>query len=118
MRYRVRGVALGIAGFFLWFMPLVEVGINVYQTGDEIGMIAYPLEASSLAYAVLSCFELHKLRIVAASFSTSFSLLFLIEAGRNATWSLYALIVISGISWIVGYTDGERGNDRAEEGDR
>ena len=108
MNRRVRGIALGSAGVVFWFMPLVCVGINVYQTGSQIGNnITYLLAASSLAYAVFSCFELHKLRIVAASIATGISLLFLIDSGSNAAWPLYALIIVSGVSWIVGYTDGE-----------
>lgn len=116
MKQMARGIALGVAGIVLWFMPLVRVGINVYQTGNQVGNhITYLLAASSLAYAGFSCFKLHKLRIIAASIATGISLLFLIDAGPDATWNLYALIIVSGIGWIVGYTDGENDRKRVQD---
>lgn len=118
MKQIVRGVLLGLAGVYLWFRPLASVGVHVFQTGREVEdyfNITYLLLASSLAYAIFSCFALHKLRIVVASISTGISLLFLIDAGSNATWALYALSVVSGMSWIVGYTDGETGKNAVED---
>lgn len=99
-------------------MPLSSVGMHVYQTGREVENyvnITYVLLASFFAYALFSCFALHKLRIVVASISTGISLLFLLDAGSDATWGLYTLIVVSGISWVVAYTDGEDGKTAAED---
>lgn len=113
-----RGIALGLAGVLLWFMPLASVGVHVFQTGPEVGNnLTYIVPASSLAYAIFSCFALHKLRIVAASISTGISLLFLTYAGSTATWALYCLIVVSGISWIVAYTDVEQGQNAVQDVD-
>ncbi|MBJ6751860.1 hypothetical protein [Geomonas anaerohicana] len=123
MDHKTKGVVLGLAGVILWFMPLVNfgfMGIDIYQAGSHVGGISYLLLAASAGYAVLSWFEQHQLRIVAAGIATAIGLLFLVQFGGRAAWGLYSLIVVSGISCICGYTDEQKRKtllQQAEDGD-
>lgn len=111
MDHKTKGVVLGLAGVILWFMPLVNfgfMGLDIYQAGSHIGGISYLLLAVSAAYAVLSWFEQHQLRIVAAGIATAIGLLFLVQFGNRAAWGLYLLIVVSGVGCISGYTDEQK----------
>lgn len=90
MDNKVKGVLLGVAGIILWFMPLaswdqefMRQTMTVHQAGHHIGGIAYLLLLSSVAYAALSWYEQHQLRIIAGSVATGISLLFLVQAGST-----------------------------------
>lgn len=118
MDNKTKGVILGLAGVILWFMPLVNVGfmgLNFYQSGSHIGGIAYLLLASSASYAILSWVEQHQLRVIAGGMATALGLLFLVQAGANAAWGLYLLIVVSGVSCISGYTDEQKRKKSLQE---
>ncbi|QWV93174.1 hypothetical protein KP004_18710 [Geomonas oryzisoli] len=74
MDHKTKGVVLGLAGVILWFMPLANfgfMGLDLYQTGSHIGGISYLLLTASAGYAVLSWFEQHQLRIIAAGIATA-----------------------------------------------
>lgn len=112
---KIFGVLLGVIGVILWFTPFVEwkqefMGeiISLHQTGQHIGGIAYLLPLSSFAYAVLSWFELHELRIIAAGVSMGISLLFLYQAGDKVAWGLITLIIVAGISLLAAILDDRR----------
>ncbi|QXE90200.1 hypothetical protein [Geomonas subterranea] len=115
MKTKMIGVALGVAGVVLWFMPMAKVGINVYVAGREVGNISYILVVCSLAYAIFSFFELHKLRVIAATVSTAISLLFLTEAWSNAAWGLYGLGIVSIASWIAAATCWDAAKDSVQD---
>lgn len=103
MNGKILGAILGVAGMFLWFMPLVIVnfmGTNFHQAGNHIGGIAYLLLFASMAYAVLSWIGQHVPRIIASSVTLAISILFLAEAGSSAAWGLFGLILV-GIAGIV-----------------
>ncbi|GFO66153.1 hypothetical protein M1B72_01065 [Geomonas paludis] len=123
MDHKTKGVVLGLAGVILWFMPLVNfgfMGIDIYQTGSQVAGISYLLLAASAGYAVLSWFEQHQLRIIAAGIATAIGLLLLVQFGDRAAWGLYLLIVVSGVSCISGYTDEQKRKkspQQAEGGD-
>ncbi|WP_224959501.1 hypothetical protein [Geomonas subterranea] len=111
MDHKTKGVMLGLAGVILWFMPLVDfgfMGMNLYQSGSDIGGIGYLLLASSTGYAALSWLQEHQLRVVSASIATAIGLFLLVEFGSKAAWGLYLLIVVSGVSCICGYTDEQK----------
>ncbi|WP_353684562.1 hypothetical protein V4D30_01865 [Thermodesulfovibrio sp. 3907-1M] len=102
MDRRIIGVILGVAGIFLWFMPLVSWEerffgniVNLYQTGYHIGGIAYLLLVSLFSYAALSWLKMHQLRIVAAGVSLLICLIFLFQANANAGWGLIGLTILS-----------------------
>ncbi|EJL6898298.1 hypothetical protein ACUFKR_003687 [Vibrio cholerae] len=108
MDKKVVGLILGIVGVFLWFMPFVKVemfGFIGYQNGTHIGGIAYLLIAASLAYSILSWFELHVPRIVAAIVSSAICSLFLVQAGSSTQWGLIALAAVSLISVYLSVKD-------------
>ncbi|MBU5611666.1 hypothetical protein [Geomonas azotofigens] len=118
MDHKTKGVVLGLAGVILWFMPLANfgfMGLDIYQAGSHIGGISYLLLAASAAYAVLSWFEQHQLRIIAASIATAIGLMFLVQFGERAAWGLYLLIVVSGVGWIVGYCDEQKRKKAPQE---
>ena len=108
MDNKIKGVLLGVAGIILWFMPLaswdqkfMQQTMTLHQAGHHIGGIAYLL-LSSVAYAALSWYEQHQLRIIAGSIATGISLLFLMQAGSTVAWGLLALIAVSGASiWFA-----------------
>lgn len=122
MDSKVKGVLLGVAGVILWFMPLAAwqqefMGqtMSVHQAGHHIGGIAYLLLLSSIAYAVLSWFEQHQLRIIAASIATGVSGLFLIQAGSSVAWGLLALIAISAVSIWFAISDNKKAKQPIKE---
>ncbi|MBU5611665.1 hypothetical protein [Geomonas azotofigens] len=115
MKGKAIGAALGVAGMVLWFMPLVKVGFNVYVAGRQIGNISYILVVCSLAYTIASFFELHRLRVIAATISTAISMLFLSEAWSNAAWGLYGLNIVSIASWLAAVFDWDTGKQSAED---
>ncbi|GFO66154.1 hypothetical protein M1B72_01070 [Geomonas paludis] len=115
MRGKAIGVALGVAGMVLWFMPLVKVGFNVYAAGRQIGHVSYILMVCSLAYAIFSFFDLHKLRAIAATISTAISLLLLSEAWNYAAWGLYGLNIVSVLSWLAAVSDWDAGKRSVED---
>lgn len=96
---------MGVAGVVLWFMPMVKVGINVYAAGRQIGNISYVLIACFATYAILSCFQMHRFRVITAGVATAISLLFLFEAWSNAAWGLYFTCLVSMLSWIAACMD-------------
>ncbi|QWV93173.1 hypothetical protein KP004_18705 [Geomonas oryzisoli] len=105
MKGKAIGVALGVAGMVLWFMPLVKVGFNVYVAGRQIGNVSYILVICSLAYTLCSFFELHKLRVISATISTAIGLLLLSEAWNFAAWGLYGLNIVSVAGWLASVSD-------------
>ncbi|WP_224983832.1 hypothetical protein [Geomonas agri] len=115
MRGKAIGVALGVVGMVLWFMPLVKVGFNVYVVGKQIGNVSYILVIGSLAYTVFSCFDLHKLRVITATISTAISLLLLSEAWNFAAWGLYGLNIVSVASWLAAVSDWDAGKRSVED---
>ncbi|QXE86364.1 hypothetical protein KP003_18710 [Geomonas nitrogeniifigens] len=115
MKGKAIGVSLGVVGMILWFMPLVKVGFNVYVGGRQIGNISYILVVCSLAYAICSFFELHRVRVIAATISTAISMLFLSEALTNAAWGLYGLNIVSIASWLAAVTDWDARKKSAED---
>lgn len=115
MDNKVKGVLLGVAGIILWFMPLAAwdqqfmgQSMTMHQAGHHIGGIAYLLLLSSIAYAALSWFEQHQLRIIAAGIATGISLLFLVQAGSTVAWGLLVLIVVSGASVWFAISDNKK----------
>ncbi|MDI6714671.1 MAG: hypothetical protein QMD43_06570 [Thermodesulfovibrio sp.] len=83
MDKRMLGVMLGVAGIFLWFMPLVSwteefmgVSRTLIQTGQHLGGITYLLLFSMFAYCVLSWLKIHQLRIIAGVISLLICLIF------------------------------------------
>jgi uncharacterized membrane protein len=109
------GVAIGVAGIFLWFMPLASwttnfmgSNINIFQTGYHIGGIAYLLLFSMLAYSVLSWFKLHSLRIIAGALSLLICLMFLLQIGSNVGWGLIGLILVSILGIVFGIMDNKK----------
>lgn len=115
MRGKAIGVALGIVGMVLWFMPLVKVGFNVYAAGRQIGNVSYLLVVSSVVYALFSFFQLHKLRVIAATVSTAISLLLLSEAWTYAAWGLYGLNFVSVAGWLAAVSDWDAGKRSLED---
>ncbi|MBJ6751859.1 hypothetical protein [Geomonas anaerohicana] len=115
MRGKAIGVALGVVGIVLWFMPLVKVGFNVYFAGRQIGNVSYLLVVCSLAYALFSFFDLHKLRVIAATISTAIGLLLLSEAWSYAAWGLYGLNIVSVASWLAAVSDWDATKRSAED---
>jgi len=120
MDKRIIGVTIGVAGIFLWFMPLASwtenfMGntINVFQAGYHIGGIAYLLLLSMLAYSVLSWFKLHSLRIVAGALSLLICLMFLVQIGSNTGWGLIGLILVSILGIVLGIMDNK--NQKMEQ---
>lgn len=112
MDQKVKGVVLGVAGVILWFMPMaaweqVFMGraMVMHQAGHHIGGIAYLLLLSSMAYAALSWYEQHQLRMIAAGIAVGIGLLFLVQAGSTVAWGLLTLIAVSGASLWFAYTD-------------
>lgn len=109
MDNKLIGVLLGVAGIVLWFMPLasweqefMRQTVIIHQAGHHLGGIAYLLLISSVAYATLSWFEQHQLRIIAGSIAIGISLLFFVQAGSAVAWGLRALIAVSGVSiWFA-----------------
>jgi len=109
------GVAIGVAGIFLWFMPLASWtenfmgnNINVFQAGYHIGGIAYLLLFSMFAYSVFSWFKLHSLRIVAGALSLLICLMFLVQIGSNTGWGLIGLILVSILGIVLGIIDNKK----------
>jgi len=120
MDKRIIGVTIGVAGIFLWFMPLASwtenfmgSNINVFQAGYHIGGIAYLLLLSMLAYSVLSWFKLHSLRIVAGALSLLICLMFLVQIGSNTGWGLIGLILVSILGIVLGIMDNK--NQKMEQ---
>ncbi|MBJ6798529.1 hypothetical protein [Geomonas propionica] len=115
MRGKAMGVALGVVGIVLWFMPLVKVGFNVYAAGRQIGNISYILVFCALAYSLFAFFELHRLRVITATISTAISLLLLSEAWTYAAWGLYGLCIVSIASWLAAVSDWDAGKKSVED---
>jgi len=89
---------LGVSGVLLWFMPLVNVefmGQHMHQTGESIGGIAYLVLLAALAYTALSWMQQHVPRIIASGLATAICGLFLLQAGGDAAWGLYALLLVN-----------------------
>jgi len=108
MDKRIIGVTIGVAGIFLWFMPLAswtEDSTNFFQAGYHIGGIAYLLLFSMFAYSVFSWFKLHSLRIVAGALSLLICLMFLVQIGSNTGWGLIGLILVSILGIVLGIMD-------------
>lgn len=108
MNGKLVGTILGVIGAFLWFMPLANIefmDMNVHQSGNHIGGIAYLLLLASLAYSVLSWLGQHIPRIIAASLAVAISLLFLVQAADSAAWGLRGLFVISAASIFIAVLD-------------
>lgn len=105
MKNRTIGITLGVAGVVLWFMPMLQVGINVYATGRQIGNISYLLVGCFATYALLSCFQMHRFRVITAGTATAVSLLLLFEAWSNAAWGLYSICAVSVLSWLAACID-------------
>jgi len=109
MDNKLKGVLLGVAGFVLWFMPFARweqefMGQmqSVHQAGYHIGGVAYLLLIASSAYATLSWFEQHQLRIIAGAVSLGICILFLIQAGQSIAWGLILLTIASaGSVWLA-----------------
>lgn len=119
MDNKVKGVLFGVAGIVLWFMPLaawdqVFMGqsITMHQAGHHIGGIAYLLLVASIAYAALSWFAQHQLRIIAGCIAVGISLLFLVQAGSNAAWGLLALIAVSGAGVWFAILDNKKSKEK------
>lgn len=115
MDSKIKGVLLGVAGIILWFMPLMAwqtefMGetTSYHQAGHHIGGIAYLLLVSSIAYAALSWFEQHQLRIIAASVATGIGGLFLIQGGSRIAWGLLVLTVVSVASILLAISDNQK----------
>ncbi len=113
MDNKTRGMALGVAGVILWFMPLVYVkldgfslvfqSVQMHQAGHHIGGIAYLLILSSAIFAVSSWFLSKQISIFAASISTGISVVFLFQAGSSAAWGLICLVIVSVISLVQAF---------------
>jgi uncharacterized membrane protein len=115
MDKRIIGVTIGVAGIFLWFMPLaswtenfVGSSINVFQAGYHIGGIAYLLLFSMLAYSVFSWFKLYPLRIITGALSLLICLMFLVQIGSNIGWGLIGLILVSILGIVLGIMDNKK----------
>jgi len=115
MDNKIKGVLLGVAGIILWFMPLAAWSqdfmgrsMTMHQAGHHIGGIAYLLLLASLAYAALSWFEQHQLRIIAAAIATGICLMFFVQAGSNVAWGLIKLTIVSGVSIWFAITDNKK----------
>lgn len=107
MEERTKGVLLGVAGIVLWFAPMTQWDGNfmgemttLHQAGHHIGGVAYLLLLASAAYAVLSWFELHSLRAIAAGVAIGVCLLFMAQAGSRLAWGLVTLFVVSGLGFL------------------
>lgn len=101
MHSKVIGIVLGIAGVLLWFMPLVTIqfmGMTGYQSGSQVGGIAYLLLLASISYALLSWREQHVLRIIAASTALLITVLLVVQAGSQVAWGLVSLLIVSALS--------------------
>lgn len=112
MNRQILGVLIGVAGIFLWFMPLVSweqefMGAyrKLYQTGYHIGGIAYLQLLSMFAYAFFSWFNLHPLRIISSALSLIICLIFIFQALSNAGWGLIGLILISIVGIVLALRD-------------
>jgi len=96
---------IGISGVLFWFSPLTTVtfrGYTGYQAGYHIGGIAYLLLLSSAVYTVLSWYEQHQPRLIAAGVATGLCLLFLFLAGASVNWGLLCLLGVSGAgAWFA-----------------
>jgi uncharacterized membrane protein len=111
MDKRIIGVAIGVAGIFLWFMPLAswtEDSMNFFQAGYHIGGIAYLLLFSMFAYSVFSWFKLYPLRIIAGALSLLICLMFLVQIGSNIGWGLIGLILVSILGIVLGIMDNKK----------
>lgn len=115
MDFKIKGVLLGVVAIIIWFMPFASWDqeflddiVRIYQAGHHIGGIAYLLLVSSFAYAVLSWFEQHQLRMIAAGVASGICLFFLVQVGKNVAWGLLALIVVSGLRVWFAYMDEQR----------
>ena len=74
--------------------------MDFYRTGSHIGVIAYLLLLSSLAYAVLSWVAQPMPRVIVAALSTLLSGFFWLNAGEEAAWGLVWLCTVSGFSLL------------------
>lgn len=109
MDNKLKGVLLGVASFILWFMPLASweqefMGQmqSLYQAGYHIGGVGYLLLIASSAYAILSWFEQHQLRIIASVVALGICILLLIQAGSSVAWGLILLTIVStGSAWLA-----------------
>lgn len=118
MNGRIVGALLGVAGAFLWFMPLAYIqfmGIDAYQAGHHIGGIAYLMLLALLAYAMLSWIDQHVPRIIAAAVALAVSLLFLVDAGSSSAWGLIGIVAISIAAVITAMRD-QRGRANSNQG--
>lgn len=105
-------ILLGVSAIILWFMPLAYVdmqgfgggmfeGMQMYQTGQHIGGIAYLLLVSSALYIFGAWNANNQIMIIAAAISLGISMLFLVQAGSSAAWGLLSLCGIAILSLVV-----------------
>lgn len=95
MNKKVLGVVNGFAILILWFMPFGYIdfmGMNMYQTGQNIGGISYLLLVAGVAIAVLSWKEQDQLCLIVAIAGLLVSLLILASFGTSVAWGLSTLI--------------------------
>ena len=112
MDRKTLGAVLGAAGLVLWFMPLVGIsfgGFDGFQTGQNVGGIAYLLLFASFAYSVLSWMELHVPRVIAAGVAVIVCILLWMQAGITAArWGLYALLLVNVAGILLAVRDNAR----------
>jgi len=115
MSEKLIGVTTGVAGIFLWFMPLASwteefLGVNrtFFQTGQHIGGIAYLLLFSMFAYSVFSWLKLHPLRIITGVLSLLICFIFLTQIWPNIGWGLLGLFFVSILGTVCAIADNRK----------
>lgn len=107
---KIAGVLLGVMGTFFWYAPWVYLdfgnsgmfgGMQMVQSGQHIGGVAYLLLFASIAISVLSWMEQHVPQMIAAGVCCLLCLLFVAQAGTKIGWGLIGLSAVSILSFLL-----------------
>jgi len=110
------GAILGVAALLLWFMPLVHLhlggdfeemmpgGVNLVQSGQNIGGMAYLMLAAAVAIAYFSWSASRIPLLIAAGLGLLVAILLGFQAGANMAWGLIGLISVFSASGALALT--------------
>ena len=108
MNGKIVGTILGAVGVVLWFMPFAQIhfmDMDLYQTGQSVGGIAYLLLVACAAASALSWIGMQLPRIIATGIALAVCLMFHVQAGTSALWGLYGLTAVNAVNLAAAIRD-------------
>lgn len=108
MNGKILGTILGAVGVVFWFMPFAQIhfmDMDLYQTGQSVGGIAYLLLVACVLASALSWIGMQPPRIIVTGIALAVCLMFHVQAGASALWGLYGLTAVSAVNLAAAIRD-------------